>query len=535
MLRPTGCGNPILQRPAAACLFNATANDIGAPVAIENTGGLPALADALAYAQVCSARGGATPWPQHAHTHTGRRPFRNWIWDWNWPPHTTLGCTGRSRRRAGSDSRWCVRSRSLVASQTDEHAEIVASAGGVLLNCAATKGMSHTIMESQPDTLDALCACIKPVEWVPQVANAIGALMNLTAESDVAVAAMLATPERMTLLFSVLPDMRDEAAVCCHVCPNHPSNHCEGCSPTVCVCLVLAAPSLTNIACARVSYDFVQVAGTIANLVFEDEGRQMLVDAKGVQLVVETLESSEDDAQSCACCVALVRCRCDRTRELQSPRRCSRERTLALLLLLLLLLLLTVRHLRSAHPSACEPSALAQLNACHQHSRSREILLDCGGVNALVTCLASENTDVKAAAAGALLNASASPGCAEAIRDAATEMEVRGEKTAVAGFELLLRCLLADQPIVRARAAGALFNCAAFGPDTRLAMLEAGVLKGVAASLVSAGTSDTLGAPKGCPKELAYRIQANLIGCVLNAALNPTCKVRDRSIEHGRA
>ncbi len=74
----------------------------------------------------------------------------------------------------------------------------------------------------------------------------------------------------------------------------------------------------------------------------------MLVGAAGgggLRLIVETLEASEDDSQSCACCVAL-------------------------------------------------------LNACHQHLPSRDLLLDCSGVNALVTCLASDNTDVKAAAAG---------------------------------------------------------------------------------------------------------------------------------------
>lgn len=143
-------------------------------------------------------------------------------------------------------------------------------------------------------------------------------------------------------------------------------------------------------------------------------------------------------------------------------------------------------------------------------------LLDCGGVNALVTCLASENAELKTAAAGALLNASATAGCAEAIRDSAATVGT----TEVSGFELLLRQLVVEQPLLRARAAGTLFNCAAFGPDTRLAMLEAGALQRIAAALAS----DQLGAPKGTGKELTYRIQANLIGAVLNAALNPTCK-----------
>ena len=44
-------GEPVLQRPAAACLFNVTTSDLGAPVAIENTGGLPDLSDVLVYAE----------------------------------------------------------------------------------------------------------------------------------------------------------------------------------------------------------------------------------------------------------------------------------------------------------------------------------------------------------------------------------------------------------------------------------------------------------------------------------------------------
>jgi len=364
-----GSGNPVLQRPAAACLFNATANDVGSPTAIKNAGGLAPISTVLQYAQV------------------------------------------------------------------DDHHEIVASAAGVLHNCAAQKGMPATIMAAIPETLERLLGCVKVVEYVPQVSNAIGALMNLTAQSDEAVGAMLSTPQRMALLFSVVPELRDEAAVCCHV------------------------------------------AGTIANICFGDEGRDMLVAGGGIKTLVETLESSEDDAQSCACCVAL-------------------------------------------------------LNAAYQHVPVREMLLDCGGVNALVQCLGSDATEVKAAAAGALLNASATAGCAEAIRDAVAEFEsARGEKTSATGFELLLRCLHADQPMVRARAAGTLFNCAAFGPDTRVAMCETGVVRGIAASLVSAGSKDELGAPKGCPKELAYRIHANLIGAALNAALNPTCKAE--LLRHG--
>jgi hypothetical protein len=367
-------GDPILQRPAAACLFNATANDLGAPVAIESVAGLPALIDALGYAE------------------------------------------------------------------TNEHEEIVASSAGVLLNCAAHRGMANTLMSTRPDAIDRLFRCVSTNGYVPQVGNAIGAVMNVTAESESAVAQLLHEPEKTELLFQVLPALREEANVMCHI------------------------------------------AGTIANLCIGSDGRDMLVAAAGgagVRLLVETLESSEDDAQSCACCVAL-------------------------------------------------------LNACHQHLPSREALLDCGGVQALVTALASDNIDVKAAAAGALLNCSATAGCAEAVRDAAAEFERSdGSKSVTPGFELLVRALHADQPLLRARAAGVLFNCAAFGPDTRMAMLEAGVVKSLADALVGpkpangqpvSPAADYLGVPRGCPKELGYRIQANLIGAVLNSALNPTCK-----------
>lgn len=359
-------GDPILQRPAAACLFNATANDLGAPVAIEQVDGLPALLGTLGYAT------------------------------------------------------------------TNEHEEIVASSAGVLLNCAAHRGMANTLVNNHPEAIDALFKCVSTNGYVPQVGNAIGAVMNVTAESETAVAQLLYQPDKTELLFQVLPAMRDEANVMCHI------------------------------------------AGTVANLCIGEAGRDMLcagANGSALRLLVETLESSEDDAQSCACCVAL-------------------------------------------------------LNACHQHLPSREQLLDCGGVQALVTALASDNVDVKAAAAGALLNCAATAGCAEAVRDAAAERErADGSKDVTPGFELLVRALHAEQPLLRARAAGVLFNCAAFGPDTRLAMLEAGVIKAIAEALAGKPNGpDTLGVPKGCPKELGYRIQANLVGAALNSALNPTCK-----------
>ena len=83
------------------------------------------------------------------------------------------------------------------------------------------------------------------------------------------------------------------------------------------------------------------VAGVVANLCMQEEGREIFASISGVRQVVETMESSEDDAQSCACCVAL-------------------------------------------------------LNACHQHLPSREQTLECGGINALVMCLASDTPELKA-------------------------------------------------------------------------------------------------------------------------------------------
>ena len=276
------------------------------------------------------------------------------------------------------------------------------------------------MVEKHPEVLGRLMACVH-VDYVPQTGNAIGALMNLTAEADAAVAFMLDGPACINKLLEILPQSRDEPAVCCHA------------------------------------------AGCLANLAYGEIGREKLVEHSAVRTLVETLEASEDEAQSCACCVAL-------------------------------------------------------LNGCFQSVAVRELLLDCGGVNALVTCLASDSTDVKAAAAAALLNCAATAGCAEAIREAGLEPD--GEKPPPTGFDLLLRLLHSEHALLRARAAGVLFNCAAFGPDTRLAMHEAGVLKGVAAALQTEG----LGVPRGTGKELTYRIQANLIGTVLNAALNPTCK-----------
>ena len=375
-------GDALLQRPAAACLFNVTTSDLGAPIAIENTGGLPALSKVLLYAE--GSDGKPAPWDE--------------------------------------DNTWLV--------------ELIASAGGILLNCAAKRSMAAIVASAQPELLSRLLVCVHAEGFVPAVGNAAGAIMNLCAGSEACVAELLATPSKVDALFEVLPAMRDEWPVQCHI------------------------------------------AGIAANLCVGGEtGRALLcAAAKGeaVRLLVETLEGSEDDSQSCACCVAL-------------------------------------------------------LNACHQHQPSRELLLDCGGVQALVTALASDNLDVKTAAAGALLNASATAGCAEAIREAGIEAKEKADgssSSAVSAFELLSRCLHGvHNPMLRSRAAGALFNCAAFGPDTRLAMLEAGVASVVTTAVVNAFSADPAKSATGrMSLELNYRIKANLIGCVLNLALNPTCK-----------
>ena len=314
--------------------------------------------------------------------------------------------------------------------------------------------MANTMMDSEPKMLSRLLKCVSPARYpcghelqgkdllAHLVGNAAGAIMNITVESEAACAEILSSASQTEPLFATLPAMREEANVMCHL------------------------------------------AGTVANLCIRPEGREMLVAAaggEGVRLLVQTLESSEDEAQSTACCVAL-------------------------------------------------------LNACHQHLPSRERMLDCGGVQALVSSLSSENIDLRSAAAGALMNASATLGCAEGIRDASIEFErADGSSGSLSGFELLSRSLQVSLPqTLRARAAGALFNCAAFGPDNRLAMIEAGVIKALATALVHAFSTDqarVVRAPSSKSNDLAFRLQANLIGAALNLALNPTCKAE--LLRHG--
>ena len=125
-----------------------------------------------------------------------------------------------------------------------------------------------------------------------------------------------------------------------------------------------------------------------------------------------------------------------------------------------------------------------------------------------------DSAEVRAAAAGAILNCSATASCAEAVRDATIEVEERSSKAVtpkavtLTGFELLLRLLGAEQPLLRARGAGALFNCSAFGPDNRLEMKAAGVLKQVVAALKD--PKSNLGAPRRAEEAISYRIQACL-------------------------
>lgn len=219
-------------------------------------------------------------------------------------------------------------------------------------------------------------------------------------------------------------------------------------------------------------------AGALGNLLFSAEARDALCELtssdgrRGVRVVVEALEGAELDDQSTALCLAL-------------------------------------------------------LNACHKHPRAREECVEAGGIGALVGCLNQEAYEVRAAAAGALLNASLSGNCAEAVREAFVEFEEKKRPMQLSGFELLLRLLSCEQPLLRARVAGALFNCAAFGPDNRLEMKSAGVIRAVVGAL---GTG-VLGAPKSAPPDVAFKVQANLVGVLLNAALNPACK--EEIIESG--
>lgn len=203
-------------------------------------------------------------------------------------------------------------------------------------------------------------------------------------------------------------------------------------------------------------------AGAIANLMTDVGGRADLVPLGGVRVLADALESAlaadESDDLLCACCVAL-------------------------------------------------------LNGCHENAAAHEALADTpSGISALVSCLAVGSSAVRAAAAGALLNASASRSCAEMVRDAAADDADGGAK---GGIDVLLECLSAGSQSLRSRAAGALLNIAAYGPDNRLAMLEMGALKKVVGALSALGDG---AAPA------RHELHARLIGVVVNCALNPACK-----------
>ena len=63
-----------------------------------------------------------------------------------------------------------------------------------------------------------------------------------------------------------------------------------------------------------------------------------------------------------------------------------------------------------------------------------------------------------------------------------------------------------------------LFNLAGGGPDNRAAMVESSAVSAIVEAL------NSLGAGEGAPPELHSRLQANLIGALLNTALSPSAK-----------
>jgi len=216
-------------------------------------------------------------------------------------------------------------------------------------------------------------------------------------------------------------------------------------------------------------------AGALASLLTIEEGRAALADEGGVAALVEALES--DDA------------------------------------------------------TATAAAAVALLNQM-SHEPSREALVDAGGVPALLGCLSSRAAAVREAAAGALLNASAAQSAAEAVRDG---LDRDGQPSSLAAFALLGELLGSVEagPLLRGRVAGTLFNCAAYGPDNRLALLEAGVVLGAVALLheLTSEASDAKGVPVwlralGADASPAqrWRLTANTVGIVLNCALNPSTK-----------
>ena len=99
-----------------------------------------------------------------------------------------------------------------------------------------------------------------------------------------------------------------------------------------------------------------------------------------------------------------------------------------------------------------------------------------------------------------------SAAAAAAVVDASADTKIEGKPTSVPGLEMLMRQLHEPEPLMRARAAGVLFNVAGFGPDCRLAMLEQKAL----AAVVEALASD---AGRGTTVALKHAIEARLAGC----------------------
>jgi len=184
--------------------------------------------------------------------------------------------------------------------------------------------------------------------------------------------------------------------------------------------------------------------------------------------------------------------------------------------------------------SATGAAAAALLNAM-AHEPSREVLVDSNGVDALLSCVAARDHAVREAAAGALMNASASLSVAEAVREGAARVERGGQVTVQPALPLLcdLMTKVESGPLLRGRIAGIFFNCAAYGPENRLALLESGVL--MAAVGILHDLTSTILDKKGVPVWMRamgadatsaqrWRLVANTIGIVLNCALNPTTK-----------
>jgi len=304
------------------------------------------------------------------------------------------------------------------------------------------------------------------------VASSAGVLLNCAMRPDFAKALVSTHPEVLARLLTCIEPGGDvlQNSYACGALQNISANVNEAARE---ILEQGGLPKLLEIISTSSDEPIVccHAAGALSNLLFSEEARDALCDCKasdgrnGIKVLVEALEGAEIDDQTASLCMAL-------------------------------------------------------LNACHKHDRSREECVDCGGINALVACLAQDSYEVRAAASGALLNATCASSCAEAVRETSIETEEKRKKVSVTGYELLVRLLTADQPVLRARGAGALFNCAAFGPENRIEMKTQGVIKAVIAAL----NKDALGAPKSASADVAFKIQGYLIGILLNTSLNPTCK-----------